>query len=190
MIDDVAARMAVVALLDSFGVPESEHTFDTPRRVAAAYAELLTGYAEDPADHLDRQFPGPGEGDAGLIACRGLRFVSVCAHHLLPFTGTATVAYIPEEGAPVVGLSKLARLLTGYAARLQTQENLGAEVTAALTDRLKTKAAGCVITARHGCMSARGVRQPDVDAITSCLAGGFLDNPAARAELMALHHAA
>jgi GTP cyclohydrolase IA len=187
LVDTAAARQAITGLLDSFGVPASEHTADTPRRVASAFAELLAGYAEDPADHLGVTFPGPD--DAGLVAVRGLRFVSVCAHHLLPFTGTATVAYIPEAGAPIVGLSKLARLLTGYAARLQTQETLGAEVVAALADRLKTKAAGCVITARHGCMTVRGIRQPDADAVTSALVGGFLTDPAARAELMALHHA-
>jgi GTP cyclohydrolase IA len=187
-VDNRAARAAVTDLLSAFGVPATAHTADTPRRVADAYAELLDGYREDPADHLDRTFPGPD--DAGLVALRGVRFVSVCAHHLLPFTGSATIAYIPETGAPIVGLSKLTRLLYGYAARLQTQETLGAEVVAALTGRLKTKAAGCVITARHGCMSVRGVRQPDADAITSALAGGFLDDPAARAELMALHHAA
>lgn len=185
--DDLRARDAVASLLRSFGVSASEHTADTPRRVAAAYGELLAGYEEDPADHLDRVFPGPD--DAGLIALRGLRFVSVCAHHLLPFTGIATVAYIPEAGAPIVGLSKLARVLTGYAARLQTQETLGYEVVSSLADRLKTKAAGCVITARHGCMTVRGVRQPDADAVTSSLVGAFLTDPASRAELMALHHA-
>jgi GTP cyclohydrolase IA len=178
---------AVRDLLEALEVPRDEHTRETPQRVARAFAELLAGYAEDPADHLTRTFPGPD--DAGLVAMRGLEFVSVCAHHLLPFTGTATIAYIPEAGAPIVGLSKLARLLSGYAARLQTQEHLGAEITAALTDRLKTKAAGCVITARHGCMAVRGVRQSDAEAVTSALAGGFLTDPAARAELMALHHA-
>jgi GTP cyclohydrolase IA len=179
---------AIRSLLAALGAPESPHTADTPRRVAAAFAELLAGYREDPADHLAVTFPGPE--DAGLIALRGLRFVSVCAHHLLPFTGTATVAYIPASGAQIVGLSKLARVLTGYAARLQTQETLGAEIVEAIADRLDTKAAGCVITARHGCMTVRGVRQPDADAITSALAGGFLTDSAARAELMALHHAA
>jgi GTP cyclohydrolase I len=187
MIDQFRAGLAVSELLESFGVPTNEHIADTPRRVAAAYAELLSGYEEDPGDHLDRVFPGPDDG--GLIAERRLAFVSVCAHHLLPFTGTATIAYIPEAGAPIVGRSKLARLLSGYAARLQTQEHLGAQITAALTDRLKTKAAGCVITARHGCMAVRGVRQADAEAVTSALAGAFLTDPAARAELMALHHA-
>src|SRR3954452_1768813 len=124
--DPIAARMAVVALLDSFGVPDSEHTFDTPRRVAAAFAELLAGYDEDPADHLDRQFPGPA--DAGLVSVQGVRFTSLCAHHLLPFTGAATVAYLPRPGRPIVGLSKLARVVEGYARRLQSQEVLGSQV--------------------------------------------------------------
>jgi GTP cyclohydrolase I len=182
-----ASADAIRALLAALGAPETPHTADTPARVARAFAELLAGSTEDPADHLSVTFPGPD--DAGLIAVRGLRFVSVCAHHLLPFVGTATVAYIPQAGAPIVGLSKLGRVLVGYAARLQTQETLGAEVAAALTDRLQTKAAGCVITARHGCMTTRGLRQPDADAVTSALSGAFLSDPAARAELMALHHA-
>jgi GTP cyclohydrolase IA len=182
-----AAANAVADLLQALGVPRDEHTADTPGRVARSLRELLTGYDADPSRHLLRTFPGPPDG--ALIALRGLRFTSLCAHHLLPFTGVATVAYVPTDGTPIVGLSKLARVLAGYAARLQTQELLGAQVVTALEERLDTQAAGCVITAHHACMGIRGVRQPDAVMTTSSLGGAFRVDPAARAELMSLHTA-
>lgn len=179
------AADAVRDLLTALDVPRDEHTRETPVRVARAFLEVLSGYAEDPSEHLLRTFPGPADG--ALVVCRGVRFTSICAHHLLPFTGTATVAYIPEDGAPIVGLSKLARVVEGYARRLQTQEILGEQIRDALTSRLKTQAAGVVITAHHACMGIRGVRQPDAEMVTSSLAGRFRDDPLARAELMSLH---
>lgn len=181
----ITAEHAIRDLLEALHVPRDEHTADTPARVARAFCELLAGYTEDPADHLERTFPGPADG--ALVVLRGVRFTSLCAHHLLPFTGTATVAYVPEDGAPIVGLSKLARLVEGYARRLQTQEILGEQIRDALTARLKTQAAGVVITARHACMGIRGVRQPDAEMVTSSLAGLFRTDPRARAELMSLH---
>lgn len=183
--DLVKAQQAVAAMLDAFGVPVDEHTRETPARVSRAFCELLAGYEEDPSEHLLRTFPGPVEG--ALVAAQGVRFTSLCAHHLLPFTGHATIAYVPEDGAPIVGLSKLARVVTGYAARLQSQEILSSQVADALVSRLKTQAAGCVITAHHACMGIRGVRQPDAVMTTSSLRGKFLTDPMARAELMALH---
>jgi GTP cyclohydrolase IA len=162
-----------------------DHTRDTPVRVARSFLELLSGYQEDPGDHLATTFPGPAA--SGLVVCRGIRFTSLCAHHLLPFTGVATVAYLPDDGAPIVGLSKLARVVEGFARRLQTQESLAAEVTEAIAGRLKTVAAGCVITAHHACMGIRGVRQPDAEMVTSSLTGRFRTDPAARAELRSLH---
>lgn len=183
--DRGAARAAVAALLTALDVPMDEHTHDTPSRVARAFGELLAGYDEDPGEHLERTFPGPADG--ALVVVRGVRFTSLCAHHLLPFSGTATVAYVPEDGAPVVGLSKLARLVEGYARRLQTQELLGEQIRDALTSRLKTQAAGVVITSRHACMGIRGVRQPDAEMVTSSLSGLFRTDPRARAELMSLH---
>lgn len=179
------AADAVRDLLAALEVPVDDHTRDTPVRVARSFLELLAGYNEEPGDHLSTTFPGPAS--SGLVVCRGIRFTSLCAHHLLPFTGIATVAYMPDDGAPIVGLSKLARVLEGYARRLQTQESLAAEVTDTLTARLRTVAAGCVITAHHACMGIRGVRQPDAEMVTSSLSGRFLTDSAARAELMSLH---
>lgn len=179
------ARRAVTDLLAAFGIPVDEHTADTPGRVARAYCELLSGYEEDPGAHLERRFPGPE--DAGLVALQGIRFTSLCAHHLLPFTGVATVAYLPGPGSPIVGLSKLARVLDGYARRLQTQEVLGVQVADELDKRLTPLGAACIITAHHGCMGIRGVKQPDAVMTTSSLRGRFREDDAARAELMALH---
>jgi GTP cyclohydrolase I len=180
------AADAIRDLLTALEAPCSdEHTRETPVRVARAFLELLSGYDEDPSEHLCKTFPGPADG--ALVAVRGVRFTSLCAHHLLPFTGTATVAYIPEDGAPVVGLSKLARVVEGYARRLQTQEILGEQIRDALIARLRTQAAGVVITSHHSCMGIRGVRQPDAEMVTSSLSGLFRDDPRARAELMSLH---
>lgn len=179
------AEVAVERLLAALGVPRDEHTADTPGRVARAMRELLAGYAEDPSQHLLRQFPGPE--DAGIVVVTGIRFTSLCAHHLLPFTGRATVAYLPKAGAPVVGLSKLARVVEGYARRLQSQETLGAQVADALVARLDPDGAGCIITSHHACMGIRGVKQPEAVMTTSSLRGRFREDPASRAELMALH---
>lgn len=184
----VAAGRAINDLLSALRVPRDEHTADTPDRVARAFCELLAGYAEDPGEHLDRQFPGPE--DAGLVSLTGVRFTSLCAHHLLPFTGVATVAYLPAEGSPIVGLSKLARVVEGYARRLQTQEVLGSQVADALCKHLAPLGAACIITAAHACMGIRGVKQPDAVMTTSALRGVFRTQPESRAELMALHNAA
>jgi GTP cyclohydrolase I len=183
----VAASRAVTDLLAALGVPQDEHTSDTPNRVAKSFLELLSGYDEDPADHLDRQFPGLD--DAGVVVCSGIRFTSLCAHHLLPFSGHGTVAYLPMPGEPIVGLSKLARLLEGFARRLQTQEYLGTQVADALDSKLKPMGAACILTAHHDCMGIRGVRQPDALMTTSSLRGTFRSDPAQRAELMTLHGA-
>src|SRR5690606_15215668 len=127
----------------------------TPRRVAAMWAEVLAGYSQDPAEHLTVTFPAPP--DPGLVVVAGIRVQSTCAHHLLPISGTATVAYRPGLGRRVVGLSKLARLVEGYSRRLQVQERLGHQVVDAIDRRLAPDGAACVITAEHGCMTLRGV---------------------------------
>jgi GTP cyclohydrolase I len=166
------ARMeqAVAELLAALEV-DDPHTEGTPGRVAAMLTEVLAGYEEDPAEHLARVFPGPP--DPGLVIVAGIRVQSTCAHHLLPITGRATVAYRPELGAPVVGLSKLARVVTGYARRLQVQERLGWQVVTALQSRLDPLGCACIITAEHGCMSHRGVMQPGTMTTTHALAGAW-----------------
>lgn len=166
---------AVENLLHSLGVETDEHTSGTPRRAAAMWHELLAGEREDPRVHLRTTFPVDTR-DPGLVVQSGIELTSVCAHHLLPFTGTATVAYRPspaKEGR-VVGLSKLARLVNGYARRLQIQERIGAQVVAALEEELQPSGALCLITATHDCMRLRGVRSNGSKTTTMARAGLLL----------------
>jgi len=160
---------AVRDLLTALNVDEGEHSADTPQRVARAWSAALSGYEVDPARHLLRTFPAPA--DPGLVIVSGIRVRSTCAHHLLPITGTATVAYRPESGARIVGLSKLARVLGDYAARLQVQERLGYQVAHTVQETLKPVGAACIITAAHGCISLRGVQQTNVLTTTHALTG-------------------
>lgn len=161
-----AATAAVKMLLDAFGVNEGDHTADTPDRVARAWREQLSGYQEDPRTHLYKTFSAPE--DPGLVVVSGIAMKSTCAHHLLPFTGRATVAYRPCPGQDVVGLSKLARVLQGYAKRLQVQERIGAQTAQAIRDVLKPSGAMVMITATHDCMRLRGVEDPE--AVTTTMA--------------------
>ncbi|KPM55754.1 GTP cyclohydrolase [Frankia sp. R43] len=163
------AAAAVAELLDAFGVQADDHTRDTPGRVARAWAERLSGYGEDPARHLATTFTGPPSGD--LVVVSGIRVTTTCAHHLLPITGTATVAYRPGEQGRLVGLSKLARVVEDSARRLQVQETLTYQVAAAVSGALDPVGAGCVITAHHGCMAVRGIRQPAALTMTASWQG-------------------
>jgi GTP cyclohydrolase IA len=187
-VDVKKTATTVVDLLVALGVPQDPHTDDTPGRVARAWRERLAGYDVDPGRHLERTFPGPA--DAGLVIVAGLRLVTTCAHHLLPIVGSATVAYRPAVGARVVGLSKLARVLADYAARLQVQEQLGAQVAATIGGRLAPVGAGCVITAAHGCMSVRGVLQAGAVTTTSSWVGGWDERHPDVVAVLAEHHAA
>lgn len=169
-----AAENAIATLLSVLGVDEGEHTTDTPRRVAKAWREVLWGYHEDPAQHLAKTFPAPT--DPGLVIVHGITLRSWCAHHMLPFTGHATVAYRPSPGQRIVGLSKLARVVQGYAARLQVQEQIGTQTVDAITQQLNPSGAIVVITATHDCMRLRGVA--DAGAATTTEARhGLLTDP-------------
>lgn len=151
-------EQAVADLLAAVGAPIDEHTANTPARSAKAWAHILSGYDSDPSEHLATTFPVVG--DPGIVIVSGIEVHSTCAHHLLPVTGYATVAYRSDEfGGRVVGLSKLSRVVDGYARRLQVQEQLGCQVADALMDRLSPEGAACVISAEHGCMTIRGVQQ-------------------------------
>ena len=173
------------AVLRGLGVdPDGPDVADTPDRVLRALREMAKGYGEDPAVHLARTFPV--DGADGMVLVRDVPFESLCAHHLLPFSGRAAIAYIPAAGQPVVGLSKLARVLDVYAHRLQTQEQIGVQVTAALDEHLAPLGSACVLVAQHGCMAHRGVRKAGASMVTSSLTGVFRNDPAARAEFMAL----
>lgn len=173
------------ALLGALRVPDTESTKDTPGRLAAALTELTAGMWTDPSDHLAVTFP-PESDDPGMIVVTGIPFCSMCEHHMLPFTGTATVGYLPAKGARIVGLSKLARVVQGYATRPQIQERLGEQVTTAITSRLDTLGSACVIRASHTCMTLRGARAVGAQMVTSHLAGLFRDDPTVRGEFLSL----
>lgn len=178
---------AVSRMLAALGVDGGPHTRNTPVRVARAWRHATRGHGVDPGRHLAVTFPGT---PASPLVCQtGIRVVSTCAHHLLPITGMATVAYRPKPGAPIVGLSKLARVVGDYAARITIQEAIGAGVAEILADRLSVDGAACVITAEHGCMSLRGVEQPAARTMTVALAGGWTDTTPDVATVLAEHRA-
>ena len=163
--------------------PDREGLLDTPARVGRAWKEYCQGYAEDPAIHLARQFEEVG-GYNELVLLKDIPFQSHCEHHMAPITGKASIAYMPKNR--VVGISKLARVLSGYAQRLQIQERLTAEVASCIWENLKPHGVAVVLEAQHGCMTGRGVRTPGVAMVTSRLLGCFLDDPRSRKEVMSL----
>ncbi len=163
--------------------PSREGLLDTPKRVARAWKEYCQGYEEDPAIHLSRTFEEVGGYDE-LVLLKDIPFQSHCEHHMAPIIGKASIAYMPTDR--VVGISKLARVLHGYARRLQVQERLTAEVARCVYDNLKPHGVAVVIEASHSCMTARGVRTPGVGMTTSKLYGCFLDDASSRKEVMAL----
>ena len=163
--------------------PDRDGLLDTPKRVAKAYTEILGGYREDPAAHLDKQFD---VGHNEMIIVKDIPFASLCEHHMLPFIGRAHVAYIPSDGGKVCGLSKLSRLVDGFARRLQVQERLNMQVADALMDRLGAEGAMVVMEAEHLCMSMRGVRKPGATTTTSAVRGRLKDSAASRSEALSL----
>ena len=163
--------------------PDREGLVDTPKRVARAWKEYCEGYAENPAMHLARTFEEVGGYDE-LVLLKDIPFHSHCEHHMAPIIGKASIAYMPTD--KVVGISKLARVLHGYARRLQVQERLTAEVAECIWDNLKPAGVAVVIEASHSCMTARGVRTPGVKMTTSRLLGCFLDDARSREEVMSL----
>jgi len=163
--------------------PEREGLRDTPKRVARAWKEYCQGYGEDPAIHLSRVFEEVGGYDE-VVLLRDIPFQSHCEHHMAPIIGKAAIAYLPRDR--VVGISKLARVLHGYARRLQIQERLTAEVAQCIWDNLQPHGVAVVIDASHACMTARGVRTPGVGMVTSRLMGCFLDDQSSRKEVLSL----
>ncbi len=163
--------------------PEREGLIDTPKRVARAWKEYCEGYAENPAMHLARTFEEVGGYDE-LVLLKDIPFHSHCEHHMAPIIGKASIAYMPTD--KVVGISKLARVLHGFARRLQVQERLTAEVAECIWENLKPDGVAVVIEASHSCMTARGVRTPGVSMTTSRLLGCFLDDARSREEVMSL----
>ena len=178
------AEAAVRTLIQWAGDdPTREGLLDTPARVTRSYRELFMGYEVDPRGYLERTFEQVGGYDQ-LVVLRDIRFVSFCEHHMLPVVGRAHVGYLPTDR--VVGISKLARVVNGFARRLQIQEKLTAEIGRAIQDVLKPLGVGVVIEAEHSCMTLRGVNTPGASLTTSHLLGVIRDDPRTREEFLRL----
>ena len=163
--------------------PDREGLLDTPARVARSYRELFSGYEIEPRDYLERTFEEVGGYDQ-LVVLKNIRFVSFCEHHMLPVVGVAHVGYLPTDR--VVGISKLARVVRGYAKRLQIQEKMTAQIAEAIQEVLRPAGVGVVIEAEHSCMTLRGVDVPGATLTTSTLLGVVRDDPRTREEFLRL----
>ena len=181
-VDKPRIQRAVREILIAIGEdPNREGVLGTPERVAEAYEYLFAGLAEDPTRHLEVGFM---EDARDMVLVRDIPLASLCEHHLLPFIGKAHVAYAPS--GRVVGLSKLARLMEGYARRPQLQERLTAQIADALFEDLGSRGSIVVIEADHSCMTMRGVQKPGSITVTSAARGIYEEQDALRAEVMAL----
>ena len=182
VVDHARIERAVREILTAIGEdPDREGLLDTPARVARMYAETCAGLHEDPSQHLKVTF------DAGhdeMIMVRDIPVYSMCEHHLVPFFGRAHVGYIPSSDGRVTGLSKLARLVDGFAKRPQVQERLTTQVADAIEAALKPRGVLVVISAEHLCMSMRGIRKAGSSTVTSSVRGVFRSDAAARMEAM------
>jgi GTP cyclohydrolase I len=180
--DHARIRRAVREILIAVGEdPDREGLQETPDRVARMYAEVFAGLHLNPAVHLQKTFTQKHE---EMVLVKDIEFASCCEHHLLPFIGKAHIGYLPA--GKVVGLSKLARVVDAVSRRPQVQERMTEELADLIMRELQPRGEGVIIEASHSCMTIRGVRKPDAMTITSSMRGGFLSNPATRAELMSL----
>ena len=181
-VDVERVHAAVAELLSAIGEdPERDGLVATPARVAAMYEELFAGLHDDPARHLEVTFAAEHD---EMVMVRDIPFASLCEHHLVPFLGRAHVAYIPAEDGRITGLSKLARLVDGYARRLQVQERMTTQIADAIAGVLAPRGVLVVIEAEHLCMSMRGVKKPGTVTVTSSVRGLFRSDVATRAEAM------
>ena len=174
-----AAVREIIAAIGEDG--SREGLVDTPARVARMYAELFEGLRLDPKEYLKVGFEADHD---EMVILRDIPFYSVCEHHFMPFHGTAAVGYIPD--GRVVGVSKLARLVEGYARRPQLQERLTSQVADALMDTLRPDGVAIVIEAEHLCMTQRGIKKPGSRMVTSATRGAFRKNDVTRAEFLSL----
>jgi GTP cyclohydrolase IA len=178
----VAAEEAVRTLLKWAGEdPAREGLLDTPKRVVNAYRDWFSGYEIDPAEYLRRTFEEVGGYDE-MVVLRDISFESHCEHHMAPIIGRVHVGYLPTN--KVVGISKLARVVDGYARRFQVQEKLTAQIAGCITDVLKPRGVGVVVDAVHQCMTTRGVHKRGVSMVTSRMTGTFREDARTRAEFL------
>ena len=183
-IDLPRAQAAVRELLIAVGEdPNREGLQDTPRRVAEMWTELLEGMNENPAEHLRRTFDIDHD---EVVLVRDIPFSSMCEHHLLPFRGVAHIAYLPGTTGRFTGLSKLARLVDGYAKRLQVQEQLTSQIASALETELEPVGVFVMVESEHFCMAIRGVKKPGTMTVTTAARGLYRVDKSARAEVAAL----
>ncbi|MHB1323293.1 MAG: GTP cyclohydrolase I FolE [Coriobacteriia bacterium] len=182
--DRECIERGVRLILEGIGEdPAREGLLDTPRRVAEMYEEVFAGIGKDPAEHFCVTF---NEDHQEMVLVRDIPLYSVCEHHLLPFLGTAHVAYIPGKHGRICGLSKIARVVDVFARRPQVQERLTSQIADTLVEHLDPQGVMVVIEAEHLCMSMRGVHKPGAVTTTSAVRGIFERNPATRAEAMSL----
>ncbi|HVB18919.1 MAG TPA: GTP cyclohydrolase I FolE [Acidimicrobiales bacterium] len=186
MVDRERVQSLVRELLEAIGEdPTRAGLVETPRRVADMYSELFEGLERDPGEHLRVTFD---EGFDEIVMVRDIPFTSLCEHHLVPFVGLAHVAYLPAQTGRITGLSKLARLVEGYARRLQVQERMTTEIVEAIERELSPRGSIVVLEAEHFCMSMRGVKKPGATTVTSAVRGVFRDDAAYRAEALQYIH--
>lgn len=180
--DNNRVRAAVIDMLNAIGEdPTREGLAETPRRIADMYAEIFEGLHYDPREHLRVGFEVAHD---EMVILRDIPFYSMCEHHFLPFHGEAHVGYIPD--GRVVGISKLARVVEGYARRPQIQEQLTSQIAEAIMDVLQPDGVGVVIEAEHLCMTMRGVKKPGSRMMTSAMRGDFRKSDSTRSEFLSL----
>ena len=186
MVDQPRVQRLVRELLEAIGEdPEREGLRETPRRVADMYVELFEGIESDPGQHLRVTFEIAHD---EMVMVRDIPFTSLCEHHLVPFVGYAHVAYVPSMDGRITGLSKLARLVEGFARRLQVQERMTTEIAEAMEEELRPRGSIVVLEAEHFCMSMRGVKKEGMTTVTSAVRGVFKDDAAYRAEALQYIH--
>ncbi len=186
MVDHARVQLLIRELLEAIGEdPNREGVVETPRRVADMYVELFEGLEVDPGEHLRVTFDS---GYDEIVMVRDIPFTSLCEHHLVPFVGVAHLAYLPRPDGRITGLSKLARLVEGFARRLQVQERMTTEIVEAMERELQPRGSIVVLEAEHFCMSMRGVKKPGASTVTSAVRGVFRDDPSYRAEALQYIH--
>jgi GTP cyclohydrolase I len=179
--DTERIRQAVRELLAAIGEdPNRDELADTPDKVSESYQEFFKGIGVDPVDYLQESFPADS---TELVMLKDIELVSICEHHLLPFTGVAHVAFLPDK--KIIGLGRIAKVVEVLASRPQLQENLGNQIADAINQGLSPKGVLVVVEAKHQCVASRGARQPEVNTLTTSVRG-LMESPEYREEAMGL----